>query len=312
MAGSLSFLGMGLDSNLVEAVPSDNPKGYWEPVQVVKINDDIFSVFNMHYMDFSSFPNGWMNHEAMVPIRHRIKTWFKQSFSDESLIVVKDPRLCRTLLLWVDVLEQLQVEIKYIHVFRHPMEVVGSLCSRDSSFPVVKGLCVWLAHVLGSFRSPAGNHVIVSYDALMADPIATLNRSGEELNLEWPVALEVAAEHLRSFLEPALVHQYFQGDIPYPPLNKLVQSVFDCLNSYDLQSLNNDFYTSIENYQAVFQEFESLFEPMLREYKDKHEQEKKNTQEQVAYRDTLLVELNGQLEAEKVRRTGCISGYPAG
>jgi len=202
MAGVLSFLGMGFDSNLVEAVPNDNPKGYWEPVEVVEINNDIFTALKMHYMDFSSFPNGWMDHEAMDPIRHRINNWFKQSFLDESLIAVKDPRLCRTLPLWVEVLEQQQGKAKYIHVFRHPMEVVGSLLARDDTFSIVEGLLVWLGHVLDSFACSSSKHsAIVSYGALMDDPILTLGTVGANLKLEWPLNPETVAGSLETFLE---------------------------------------------------------------------------------------------------------------
>ena len=299
MAGSLSFLGMDFDSNLVEAVPNDNPKGYWEPVEVVKINDDIFTAFNMHYMDFDSFPDGWVNHEAMNPIRHRINDWLKQSFLGESLIVVKDPRLCRTLPVWIELLEQQQVNVKYIHVFRHPMEVVGSLRTRDGTFSVVKGLLAWLAHVLDSFALYSPMHsAIVSYKELMNDPILALETVEGNLNLEWPVDPKTVAGNLKSFLEPSLVHQHFKGDIPYPPMNRLVQSVFDCLENYDLKSPDKDFYSCIEKYQIQFQEFRGLFEGALKSYSCKLQAEKANAAEQIAYRDALVDSLKGLLETK--------------
>jgi len=276
MAGALSFLGIGIDSNLVEAVENDNPKGYWEPVDVVEINNDIFTAFDMHYMDFRSFPNGWINNEAMDPIRHRINSWFKQSFSDQSLIVVKDPRLCRTLPLWLEVLEQQQGQAKYIHIFRHPLEVVNSLCARDNTFPVVEGLLTWLAHVLDSFACSSSRHsAIVSYGALMNDPVLALETSGENLSLKWPMNPVTVAESLEAFLEPSLMHQHFKGPIPCPPLNRLVQSVFNCLASYDLKSPDKDFYSCIDGYQIQLQEFSDLFENSRKNHAEKLESENK-------------------------------------
>ena len=106
MAGVLSILGANFNFELIKKVVNDNPKGYWESVEVVDINNDIFHIYNMHYMDFSSFPNNWMENEMLIPIRQRIKNWFIKYLSKQSLIVVKDPRLCRTLPIWVDTLQE--------------------------------------------------------------------------------------------------------------------------------------------------------------------------------------------------------------
>ena len=65
LSGSLSVLGVHQGANLVEAVEGDNPKGYWEPREVVSINNDIFDAFNMHYMDYASFPDDWLNDDAI-------------------------------------------------------------------------------------------------------------------------------------------------------------------------------------------------------------------------------------------------------
>ena len=301
MAGALSFLGMGFDSDLVEAVPNDNPKGYWEPVDVVNINNDIFTAFNMHYMDFGALPNGWMQDKAIVPIRQRINDWFKRSFLEASCIVVKDPRLCRTLPLWLEVLEQQQIKAKCIHVFRHPMEVVNSLRVRDNDFSVVDGLLVWLAHVFDSFLySPPKNSVVISYGALMRDPVLVLEAVAQSLEIEWPVHPDTVAESLKAFLEPSLTHQHFKGNIPYPPLNSLVKSVFDCLVNYDLKSSDEDFYFHLERYQIQFQELRCLFESVLGRYLCKLEAEQVNAKEQIAYRDALVSDMKEQLEAEKV------------
>ena len=300
MAGALSLLGMGFDPNLVEAVPNDNPNGYWEPVDVVKINNDIFTALNMHYMDFSSFPIGWMNHDEMNLIRHRISDWFTKSLLNESLIVVKDPRLCRTLPIWVEVLEQQQGKAKYIHVFRHPMDVVSSLRARDDTFSIIEGLLAWLSHVLDSFVfSPPGNSVIVSYGALMDNPLLTLGVVADNLNLEWPKDPKTMAVSLREFLKPSLAHHHFKGKIQYSFLNRQVKLVFNYLHNYDLKSPNKEFLSRLYKYQAQFQESRYLFEDIHKINSSKLKAEKTNAAEQVGYRDSLVTALKGQLKAEK-------------
>lgn len=81
LTGSLAILGAWVDSKLVAAVPSDNPKGYWEPVDVVNINDDIFSAFGMHYMTYESLPDGWKDHESLRGVRSRISDWYEKAFA---------------------------------------------------------------------------------------------------------------------------------------------------------------------------------------------------------------------------------------
>jgi hypothetical protein len=301
MAGVLSILGANFNFELIKKVVNDNPKGYWESVEVVDINNDIFHIYNMHYMDFSSFPNNWMENEMLIPIRQRIKNWFIKYLSKESLIVVKDPRLCRTLPIWVDTLQELNIKPKYIHIFRHPMEVVASLRTRDNTFSMVNGFLVWIAHLLDSFEcTTPNNSIIISYNKLLNAPFLTLKQCSNILELEWPLQVETVSDKINMFLDPSLIHHCHEEKISMPPLNNLLQSIFNSLKNYELTSPNKEFYSLIETFQINFKEYKDLFSEFHINYLHNLNAEKINAKEQIEYRDALIAEITKQLDAEKI------------
>ena len=303
LTGALITCGIGVDSNLVRADPIDNPKGYWEPVDVVSINDDIFAAFNMHYMDFFNFPNGWLNDKSMDSIKERIAAWFDRSFKDHSTLVLKDPRLCRTLPIWLEVVKEKKISAKYIHVFRHPSEVIASLQTRDRLFKPDVGMYIWLTYVLGGISDClVGDMAIVSYDSLVNNPTNTLTIVGEYLSILFNNALSDMTMELNRFIDPTLKRQQRVDLIPNSLLDSVAQELFNALRDYDLKKPDARFFDRLKSIREQFgklQTIASLADQNIVELRDQLVAEKKNATAQIQYREALLVELRDQLVAKK-------------
>ncbi|PIW94496.1 MAG: hypothetical protein COZ86_00720, partial [Candidatus Moranbacteria bacterium CG_4_8_14_3_um_filter_41_13] len=178
---------------------------------------------------------------------------------------LKDPRLCRTLPLWVDVLEACGGRARYINIFREPMEVVSSLQVRNASFSTVDGLLAWLAHVIDSFAcATPENTFILSSRSFLKDPVSTLKKLGQRINIQWPIPPYDAAERLHEFLDSSLVHHRPVGSVPYPPLGGEVERIVDCLKTSDLESPNATFFACLENGKEWLDELRALFECVIK------------------------------------------------
>jgi hypothetical protein len=125
-------------------------------------------------------------------------------------IVLKDPRVCRLLSFWLDVLYELGIEPLVVLSLRAPEQVALSLKRRNGIRPSY-ALRAWLRFTLEAER--ASRHVrrvVVDFDQLLDDwrtVVTALNRcsSGDVLACTADVELKVS-----TFLSPELRH--FAGD----------------------------------------------------------------------------------------------------
>jgi hypothetical protein len=94
-------------------------------------------------------PAGWRDLEEIEAIRRELVSFLEDEFGRKPLWGVKDPRLCRLLPLWLDVLEELGAEPLFVVVVRNPLEVARSLEERDR-FSASKCLLLYMAEMLAA------------------------------------------------------------------------------------------------------------------------------------------------------------------
>lgn len=131
-----------------------------------------------------------------------------QSFGTVDCVVLKDPRLCRLLPLWLEALAECDVTPRCVLCVRNPIEVVRSLYLRNG-LQASTAESLWLRHVLDAERdSRHCSRTVVRYDALLRNwrqAVADIER-----DLQWrfprrPEDAEVA-EEIDTFLRPDLRH----------------------------------------------------------------------------------------------------------
>ncbi|WP_242311830.1 sulfotransferase family protein [Bacillus cereus group sp. BfR-BA-01331] len=123
VAGTLHFLGVDMGSDLLKA-SSTNPKGYFENIRFVNLNDIILQVFNATWKTPPS-------REIMSSKKNEISINSNLLNKDiKPIWGLKDPRLILTLDIWKSYLETI-ADITYVFVSRPIEECAASLVDRD-------------------------------------------------------------------------------------------------------------------------------------------------------------------------------------
>src|ERR1700722_16384550 len=129
LAGVLHHLGIALGENLMPASP-DNPQGYWEHADVVRVDDDLLHGLGSRWDDVRPFPAGWEQGELARLAGERLREILIQEFAATPTWGLKAPRLCRLMPLWLPLLQAWQVKPRFILILRHPLEAIASLAKR--------------------------------------------------------------------------------------------------------------------------------------------------------------------------------------
>ncbi|MBP2303045.1 glycosyltransferase [Azospirillum picis] len=198
---AVNILGAAVPSNLYPALPS-NPLGHWESNDLIALHDEILASVGLAYDGLGPFPQAWFatpQAEAMVD---RLVGVLHRDFAGAPLFVLKDPRICRLVPLWLRVLARFGARPVFLVPIRHPFEVAGSLFKRNG-FSREKSLLLWLRHMAEAEPATRGQErCFLTYDALLADWRRTLGQAGQALRLAWPQPFERVADQMGKELSP--------------------------------------------------------------------------------------------------------------
>ena len=204
----LPFLGVELGSEFPPAGP-DNPKGYWENIELRDINERLLARFNLDWystrkpsLDGSVQPEAADLHQEATDLLVRI-------FGDVPVCGFKDPRTPRFLPFWQEVFRSVGRTDSYIITVRNPISVARSLEERNN-FSQEHGVLLWLEHMVCAITHSAGKaRVAVDYDLLLSDPLTQALRICRVLSLPEPDAHQV--EELMEWIDPHLRHHQDTG-----------------------------------------------------------------------------------------------------
>ena len=122
IAKSAELLGFGLGESLMP--PSeDNPKGFFEDLDIVAVNDRLLLV-NQSSWDAPTFRSNdkliW-NEELFTQGCNLLSS----KLDTQPQLAIKDPRLCLTLPFWCSVARSLEVGTSTCFVSRNPLAISG-------------------------------------------------------------------------------------------------------------------------------------------------------------------------------------------
>ena len=89
----LALCGADLPQRLMEPNFA-NPKGYWEPADIVDLHDEMLAAAGSSWNDVAGFPLGWLDTPEGQSFRSRLRSSFQDAFDDAPLALLKDPRIC--------------------------------------------------------------------------------------------------------------------------------------------------------------------------------------------------------------------------
>ncbi len=207
----LSGLGCNHGGEFV-AAEDDNPRGYWEHADVVSAHELFLTSFGSSWNDPRAFPRGLFRSEQSQFARGLIREILWRDFRDLDRWVIKDPRLCRLLPLWDEPLHELEREIRFLHILRHPLSVAQSLAARDG-MTLEAALLLWLRHNLEAEQYTRGKKRAWStLEDLVGRPKKTLRQAVRRLDISIPLESHRIEQVIDDYLDEGLVHHAASPD----------------------------------------------------------------------------------------------------
>jgi hypothetical protein len=205
LMGVLKSFSVEMGSNHIIPRPG-NPKGFFELTDINNLNDKIFDSLHSSWDSLNPLPEDWSNGSGIDGHRKALSEIIKTNFENAGMISIKDPRLCRLLPLWSEVFEELGISPYFIIPLRHPLEVAGSLGSRNG-FSLKKSLLLWMTYMLDAeLYSRKYPRVFTTYYGLLKDTANTMDSISKTLNIKFPKSYEDVKEEVSRFLDPGLKH----------------------------------------------------------------------------------------------------------
>ncbi len=180
-----------------------NPTGHWEPVRLQQFHDAVLETAGSSWNDWRKLR---LDGQDLAGLRRDLFRIVEDQYGASPLFVVKDPRICRLVPLWLDMCAGNAIRPVAIIPIRGPFEVAASLEARDG-LGRPASLLLWLRHVLDAeFHSRAIPRAIVSYGDLLEDWPATVAAIAARTGIGWPRPIEAARAEIDGFLDPTLHH----------------------------------------------------------------------------------------------------------
>ncbi|MEH6518551.1 MAG: hypothetical protein V7742_17880 [Halioglobus sp.] len=307
LAGVLSQLGVSFGDKLIPAIEGVNEKGFFEHTDLVAANEAVLDTLGRSWLNLDAMPYLWWQQEALKELSSEITAVLQRDFEEKDVWGLKDPRLCRLMPLWKQLLIEAGVESRVILCFRHPLEVAGSLCRRDG-LDFNLAIVMWFQHVLECERDTRGmRRSQMCYEALLADWQAEFSRVGGELEFDWPVSLEVAGPQVDDFLEQDLRHVRVGQVDSTGSLVELAVQFYEQIKSQSnldqemFVSYAHKFEAEISGLSAYLPILNAAQLAMYQSTALKRElhTEQSNAREQIEYRDDFISNLQSQRKLEQ-------------
>jgi len=173
LTGALAAMGVfvGDEPELTRA-NSENPRGFFERRDARALCDELLYAAAADWWKVSDFSCRAVPRERIDALQPQFAALFERLRSHR-LWALKEPRLCLLMPLFRPWLRDDDI---VVHMLRHPLAVARSL-RRRNGLPIRVGLALWKRYVLDARQSsPDPPTLVVSYEALVAEPEATLQR----------------------------------------------------------------------------------------------------------------------------------------
>jgi hypothetical protein len=153
-----------------------NPTGYWEYVEALQIDRDIFKELRASRSDVAGIDIGRLSEarraELVTRMRHVVQT-----LQPHAPFLLKDPRISLLFPLWREALGRPACVIPW----REPAAVSRSLATRDKQ-PRVISLALWEHYNCTILRDTIETpRTLVSYEELLAEPIKVVGALHDQL-----------------------------------------------------------------------------------------------------------------------------------
>lgn len=213
LAGVLHTLGLHAGNKLLPA-NDFNARGYFECADIVAAHDELLDSLGSSWDDARPLPEGWQYSSALQEAKARLLSIFNAEFGNTEVSVLKDPRICRLLPLWLDVFDELGVMPFFIITARMPDQVLASLARRDA-MPANKASLLYLAYLLDAERyTRSYRRTVCEFSTLLNDWSSILQKINSAFDSVLPISFIDNPEAVNAFLSVELTHSDSQDTSP--------------------------------------------------------------------------------------------------
>ena len=176
LSGGLQFLGFEHGERRMAPQP-DNPKGFWEPRLIARLNEDLLLRAGGSWCDIPDtvlFSDHLISKESKSKAR---AVWAETFGATAGPVVCKEPRLAFFVDLWRAVAEAAGRTPKFLFAVRDVRHVARSLNHRNG-IPIERGAALWAEYNFAILRSLPAEVPIIAFDRLLSDPARALSDAG--------------------------------------------------------------------------------------------------------------------------------------
>lgn len=131
---------LGEKNELLPATKA-NQDGFFENLKITDLDNDIMQLCNRRWYDLKELEWDSKNPKLLEKVGE-LKVCIQKLFKNSDKVAVKDPRISLLLPLWEKIICELDIEVRYIWVFRNPLEVAESLRKRNG-YSIRHGILLW-------------------------------------------------------------------------------------------------------------------------------------------------------------------------
>jgi hypothetical protein len=266
VSGTLTKLGCGSPKHLMPAC-RDNPKGFFESVEVAKFNDELLESAGSQWNDWRSFNPAWSRSPVAAAFRRRAKQLFASEFGVFPLPILKDPRMCRFAPFWLDVLRDMRATPRIVMPIRSPLDVARSLKRRDG-ISLARGLALWLRHVLDAEAHTRGEaRSIFAWKSFLSDWRRACDKIASDVRLSWPRRSDRASHDVERFLTASLVHHNADRAelAAHSDVHEWTLQTYDALLELARNPQSNSAMATLDDIRSRFDQSSEMFGRLLTE-----------------------------------------------
>ena len=201
---SIELLGYSLGDNLMPA-GVDNPKGFWEDLDIVQFNDKLLAHNQMSWdSPLDSSPGVFTK-----DLQQEALTLLESKFLNTNRFIIKDPRMSLLLDFWSGCFVEADIFVHYLTVYRQPLDIAASLYARNG-IEIEHGLLLAYRYNRALMTFLGDSVFVVGYRQFLENPQRELFRIAGRIGSV--LDEEAASAFIRDFVDPGISHHEFTDE----------------------------------------------------------------------------------------------------
>ena len=201
---ALKVLGINLGDKLMPPVIGVNDKGFWEDLDINKLNIELLKDIGRDWHDVSLLRDTEVSHIKVEKNIAKASQMLREKIDGHEMFGIKDPRISVLLPFWKEVFSRCGLDVSYVLSIRHPSCVAFSLQKRDH-IDFHKSYLLWLGYTISVLKNTIDeNLVVVDYDQLMDSPDSEVRRLSKLLCID--IDEEKLSLYVNDFIDSGLRH----------------------------------------------------------------------------------------------------------